>query len=118
MLDGVARGMQQLPSTELDQLPRMADFGKWGSAIELGLGWTEGSFLTAYEQNRAFSNETALEGSPITGPLTALLSPRVAACPTLPRVNSKSTSALSRSPRYLRQATYRSRFLARAADRV
>jgi len=73
LLDAVATGLQRLPTTRLTHHPRMADFAVWVSAAEPSLGWDEGTFLKAYEQNQASANELALEASPITAPLFALL---------------------------------------------
>ena len=58
-------GMRALPTIKLARLPRMADFAKWGEAIGHGLGWEEGAFQEAYEQNRTEANETALLDTPL-----------------------------------------------------
>jgi len=59
LLDVVSAGLRNLPSVQLDRLPRMADFAAWVTACEPALGWTAGSFLTAYTGNRADANELA-----------------------------------------------------------
>ena len=41
----------------------MADFAKWGVAVERGLGWPEGSFLHAYSSVRAEVNDLPIEAS-------------------------------------------------------
>jgi hypothetical protein len=51
LLDAVAQGLRMLPQTELDELPRMADFAVWATACESGL-WPAGTFWEAYCGNR------------------------------------------------------------------
>jgi hypothetical protein len=73
LLDAVAVGLRELPSTHLASKPRMADFALWVAAAETALPWESGAFLKAYRGNRATANETALEASIIVGPLLSLL---------------------------------------------
>jgi hypothetical protein len=73
LLDGIAVGLQRLPSTKLTNLPRMADFALWATASEKGFGWPNGSFMAAYQSNCASANEVALEASLIAQPLVELL---------------------------------------------
>ena len=39
----------------------MADFAEWATACETAYGWAEGTFLTAYEQNRGDAVQASLE---------------------------------------------------------
>jgi hypothetical protein len=57
LLDRLVCGLQRLPSTQLAQLPRMADFAIWATACES----SPGSFMRAYEGNRAAAVEMILE---------------------------------------------------------
>ena len=63
LLDAVAGGLALEASVKLDRLPRMADFAIWITACETALGWAEGTFLSAYTDNRSSANETAMEAS-------------------------------------------------------
>jgi len=65
LLEAVVGGLRALPDVRLGQLPRMADFARWGEAVGRGLGWGEGTFLKAYTSNRDAANEVALDASPI-----------------------------------------------------
>ena len=65
LCDAVAGALEQIASVQIDKLPRMADFAKWGTAAEKALGWKQGAFVTAYTENRSQSNEVAIESSPI-----------------------------------------------------
>jgi phage/plasmid primase-like uncharacterized protein len=58
LLDIVAKVINLLPSIQADNLPRMAEFGKIGVALESVMGWKSGEFLQTY---RDFQNEVAME---------------------------------------------------------
>jgi hypothetical protein len=60
LLDGVARGLRELPNTKLDKLPRMADFALWASACEEAF-WDAGTFAKAYQLNRDDAVHTVIE---------------------------------------------------------
>ena len=66
LLDAVSAAMLHLPAVPLRGFPRMADYSRRGVAVEMGLGWTPGSFIAAYWGNRAGANEMVLESSPVT----------------------------------------------------
>ncbi|MEX2552924.1 MAG: hypothetical protein WD627_08005, partial [Actinomycetota bacterium] len=63
LLDGVAAGLRNLPSTRLEEPPRMADFATWAVACAPGLGLQGEEVLSAYRQNRANANTLALDVS-------------------------------------------------------
>jgi hypothetical protein len=73
LLDAVVGALRQLPVTEIDELPRMADFARWGEAGCRALGVASRVFLTAYEDNRATAVELALESSPAAQAVVALM---------------------------------------------
>jgi hypothetical protein len=73
LFTAVSVGLRRLPEVELSELPRMADFAKFVTAAEPGLGWTPGTFVAAYERNRAITNELALEASVIAQPIEQLI---------------------------------------------
>jgi hypothetical protein len=61
----VAGGLRERPDVDLPTRPRMADFARWGVAIERTLGWPACSFLRAYQGNLAESADTALGADPV-----------------------------------------------------
>ncbi len=61
LLDAVAGALRDLPETEVSGLPRMADFALWATAAESALGWSKGTFMAAYNSNRASANHLSLE---------------------------------------------------------
>ncbi|MBX3350118.1 MAG: hypothetical protein KF747_15440 [Nitrospira sp.] len=74
LLTAVAAGLKSFGSIQLAELPRMADFAKWGVAIESSQGWEKGTFLKAYLNSTASTYALALDASPLVPPLRALLS--------------------------------------------
>lgn len=73
LLDVLSAGLRNLPRLKLDRLPRMADFAKLVTACEPALDWPPGTFLAAYDRNRALANDAALESSPIVKYLLLLV---------------------------------------------
>jgi hypothetical protein len=73
MLDAVCSGIRRVRTVDLPFMPRLADFCKWGCAIEESLGYAPGTFLAAYKKNIADSNAAALEASPIAWPIFQFL---------------------------------------------
>ena len=69
LLDAIVGGLAVLPSVRPAELPRMADFACLGEAVGRGLGWPDGTFLTAYSDNRRASTVTSLEDSLIAAAL-------------------------------------------------
>jgi hypothetical protein len=51
----------------------MADFAFWATAAETAFSWPNGTFMLAYQGNRASANEVALEASVVARPLLDLL---------------------------------------------
>ena len=73
--DAVSQGLIALPGTHLTRMPRMADFALWIVACEPAL-WPVGTFLRAYEENRAEAVEQIIEASVVASAASA------ASCPT------------------------------------
>jgi hypothetical protein len=57
LYDAVSRALRDWSATSLESSPRMADFARWVTAAELGLGWERGTFLRVYAARR---NEAAI----------------------------------------------------------
>lgn len=72
LLDTLSVAMKNLPQVQLTKLPRMADFARFGAAVERALGWKADSFMDAYTANRKVANQLSLDASPLTGPLVKL----------------------------------------------
>lgn len=65
LLDVMVVGLQRLPYTELESLPRLADFALWASACEQPLGWHPGAFTAAYQDAQDDLIKDALEAEPV-----------------------------------------------------
>lgn len=63
LLDATSTALCNLPNVKLAELPRMADFATWVVAAEPALGIPPGSFMKAYNENRADADALAMEGS-------------------------------------------------------
>jgi hypothetical protein len=73
LLDGLSAVLGNLPNTKLAKLPRMADGALWASAGETALGFEQGAFMTAYQQNLDEGAAAAVEGSAIGAVIRELL---------------------------------------------
>lgn len=69
LLDAVVGALRSRPTIHLDRLPRLADFALWATAVEQGLGWKPGTFMTAYATQRQEVDQLALEASSIAATL-------------------------------------------------
>ena len=77
LFDAVAGGLRTLPSIELAEIPRMADFARLGEAVGRGLGWPAGSFLAAYNDNRRHATMAPIDESLVAHALLHLIGPVV-----------------------------------------
>ena len=75
LLDAVSHGIKRLPQTQLDSLPRMADFALWATACETEL-WRAGTFGAAYAGNRNEAVDSVIEGDPVGSAIRSLVGPR------------------------------------------
>lgn len=65
ILDILSMAMEFISSVELDKLPRMADFCRWGYAVAEALGGFGERFLREYEHNRSIQNTEAIAADPV-----------------------------------------------------
>ena len=75
LLDAVVEGLKRLPETELEKLPRMADFALWATACETAL-WPAGTFWSAYCGNRDEAVEGVIDADPIAAAVRAVMATR------------------------------------------
>jgi hypothetical protein len=75
LLDVLAGAMRELPNIRLDKVPRMADFARFGVAVERTLGWPTNAFLDAYTANRAGGHALVLEESLVAKAVLSWLAP-------------------------------------------
>ena len=65
LFDAVSAALRFLSKVKLDRAPRMADFAKWITAAESGLGWEPGAFLKVYGENRRDVIESSFEADSV-----------------------------------------------------
>jgi hypothetical protein len=75
LLNAVVKGLKMLPDTQLDKLPRMADFALWATACETAL-WPAGTFMAAYYRNLDEGLESVIEADIVAGAVRSLMGTR------------------------------------------
>lgn len=73
LLDVLVDTIRALPSVELDEMPRMADFARLAVAAEAPLGWPPGSFMRVYTGNREAAITRTLEADTLATTLRILV---------------------------------------------
>ena len=73
LYEAVACALRRLPTLTLPRAPRMADFAKRVEAAAPALGWDQGVFLGAYEQNRASAVELSVDADPVSSAVRAFV---------------------------------------------
>ena len=76
VLDTLSKAMGIHSHVNLDRLPRMADFVRWGYAIGEALGGKGQDFLLQYADNRAVQNMEAINADPMAMLVVKLMSER------------------------------------------
>lgn len=74
LLEALVKTLNQLPNVNEVPAPRMADFAKFGIAVERGLGWTEQSFMEAFGQNQRDQMTVSLGDDPVAKAIRKLVS--------------------------------------------
>jgi hypothetical protein len=64
IFDTLVKAIAIFPTVQLQNLPRMADFARWGYAIGEALGGLGQQFLDEYTGNRRIQNEEAIASDP------------------------------------------------------
>jgi hypothetical protein len=82
LLEAVVGALRMLPEVHLSQLPRMADFARFGEALGRALGWGDGTFLGDLSQNQGASSATLLRGCLVALAIIDLMKRQVSWCGT------------------------------------
>jgi hypothetical protein len=91
LLNAISHGLRHLATTQLDRLPRMADFAIWATACE-GALWKAGAFLDAYSKNRVEMDETVIEADLVATAVRSLMADRSALTGTAKELLQKLVS--------------------------
>jgi hypothetical protein len=73
LLDAASVALAGEDHVVIQRRPRMIDATRWITAAEGVLGWTDRSFLAAYQANRAATRTITIDASPLVAPLRDLL---------------------------------------------
>ena len=73
ILDALAQAISIYPTVQCNELPRMADFARWGCAISQGLGRSQDDFLKAMFGNIQIQNDEALSNHPVATAILELM---------------------------------------------
>jgi hypothetical protein len=73
MFDALSEAMKLMPTIELRELPRMADFTVWGEAVSRALGYGDNVFINAYSRSVGAMNQEAIEAHILGPPILALM---------------------------------------------
>jgi hypothetical protein len=76
MFDVLSKAMAIYPTVELKELPRMADFSRWGYAVAEALCIGGKKFLEYYRQNMNTSNLEAISSDHVAAAVMALMETR------------------------------------------
>jgi hypothetical protein len=76
MFDILSEAIRIRPEINLQVLPRMADFARWGCAIAMAMGKTSDDFVDAYENNIRQQNREVLDGQPVAAAVEAFMKSR------------------------------------------
>ena len=122
VLDAVVLGLRILPSIELPEVSRMADFSYWGEAVGRGLGWPEQSFRSAYARNRRVATDNAIDESAVAEALFRAVPPSLKwSGPTVElhrQLTASVGKAIARSSRWPKHVTRFSGELRRLAPQL
>jgi len=74
--EAISTAIRNLPHTQLEALPRMADFALWVSAAEPALPWRKGDFVHVYQRNRREAIELALDSDVVSSVVREFMAQR------------------------------------------
>lgn len=109
LLTALSQTLAQLPHTNPDVLPRMADYAKFAIAAEGALDLEEGEFSSTFNQSREQSRAVVIESSPVGEAILSLMRDRLV-------WKGTASELLSALEKHTDEATYRSRFFPKAAN--
>jgi hypothetical protein len=78
IFDKLAEVLNRIGEVNLQELPRMADFGEIGELIARCLGYPEMRFTDAYNRNTGFSNEEAINSNLVANVIVNIMQTQAA----------------------------------------
>lgn len=80
LFDALSSALRHWDTVRLSKLPRLADFMRWASAAEPGLGLPPGSIQLAFDANQSAGRQGAFEDDPIAQVLQRLIANQHDSC--------------------------------------
>jgi hypothetical protein len=115
LLDALVETLRIYPSITLAELPRMADFARWGSAAAEALGYGRHAFFRAYRRNASGITDEVLDSDTVAVAVRALATERTewagAVSELLREINSRQTDSILKSADWPKDAARLSRRL-------
>ncbi|MGA9841452.1 MAG: hypothetical protein WBQ25_03985, partial [Nitrososphaeraceae archaeon] len=73
IFDILVKVLGRIGEVKLQELPRMADFAEMGELVARCLGYKDNEFTEAYNRNIGFTNQEAIESSPVATVIIAMM---------------------------------------------
>jgi hypothetical protein len=73
MFDALSKAMANYSTLNLEKLPRMADFAKWGNLIAEALGEKGSDFIKAYSSNQKIQNSEVVKNDTLAQAVISLM---------------------------------------------
>jgi hypothetical protein len=110
LLTALSQTLAELPNTNPDRLPRMADYAKFAIASEKALGLKTGKFIETFDTSREKVREIVIEASPVGEAIVRLMD-------KTPLVwKGTASELLEKLEECTDEATYRSRYFPKASN--
>jgi Domain of unknown function (DUF3854) len=110
LLTALSQTLAQLPHTNPETLPRMADYALFAIASEKALGLKEGEFMATFNESREQSRRIVIESSPVGEAIVRLME-------ATPLIWKGTISQLLKDlENHTDEATYRSRYFPKASN--
>jgi energy-coupling factor transporter ATP-binding protein EcfA2 len=112
LLTVLSQTLAQLPHTNPERLPRMADYALFAIASEKALGLKDGEFMKTFNESREQSRQVVIESSPVGEAIIRLMEK------TPVRWRGTASELLNELEKHTDDATYRSRYFPKAANHL
>ncbi|WP_373543907.1 DUF3854 domain-containing protein [Chamaesiphon sp.] len=111
LLTVLSQTLSQLPHTNPEKLPRMADYALFAIASERALGLNDGEFMAIFNESREQSRQVVIESSPVGEAIIRLMENY----PIPKSWRGTASELLNELENHTDDATYRSRYFPKAA---
>ena len=111
LLTALSQTLAQLPYTNPDKLPRMADYAKFAIASEKALGLKQGEFTQTFNASRELARQGVLDATPLGAAIQHFMEGRLI-------WKGTASDLLKELEHHTESSTYRSRFFPQAPNRL